>query len=271
MSGLQFILLPNVLTNPHFVQSHRRDTVPRDPEVQTRHPPFFDIPLYTTAARGAVYVNFHWLSVSVCPTCFFASSDPDYFLQPANRRAQVHEMHPLALQHVVDGWAARQALARDLSPTFFTDHRTLADALRSYELAIASSETLYGANPHTFAIELSRIGNYHLRLGLLQEEAKAAPEVVAGAYQKALEVFQKAYVYLQGPVFYRNVYQIIALAIYFSDDTTAYKYLARMKELGHAGGAAAEVSAQGRPTLGRYLALAEKAWEDREYHRWGGA
>ncbi|MEI8196951.1 MAG: hypothetical protein WCI73_13710, partial [Phycisphaerae bacterium] len=77
------------------------------------------------------------------------------------------------------------------------------------------------------------------------------------------DLLKQAYVYVQGPLFYRNTYQIIAVMIYLRQDAQAYQYFARLKELEQQPIA----DAQDRAALGRYLQASQKAWEDRDYHR----
>lgn len=225
---------------------------------------FFDVPVYTEATKGSVYVNYHLLAVAVCPTCFFASNNPDYFQQPGNRRATPHSFDPATVVAMMASAPDRQKHAAGLSRQFVSAQRPMADALVAYDLAILTSRQLHHCNPHAFAIELARVGNYYLRKAVLMEKQPGVTvEAVREVYGKAVESLREAYVYLQGPAFYRNIYQLMAALIYLADDAGAYQYFSRFKELEQSPPAAPGE----RATMLRYSAQCQKAWEDREYHR----
>jgi hypothetical protein len=130
-------------------------------------------------------------------------------------------------------------------------------------MGIASSRTLYHCEPHTMAIELVRAGNYQLKMALLLEQAKANETAIQRRYEQAAESLKEAYVYIEGPAFYRTAYQLAATLIYLGDDKGANEYVARLKETERTPG----LVTTDRTTLVRYLNLAQKAWEDRDFHR----
>jgi DNA-binding response OmpR family regulator len=224
---------------------------------------FFDVPAYTEAAPGAVYVDYHLLAVAVCPDCFFATNNPDYFALPENRRPGSFTFDAATRRTMPDLAGDRLKQRHGISPHFFDEHRSLPDALLAYDAAIATSRQLHGCNPHAFAVELVRIGNYHLRLAHLSTKYELGAAKMIGHYEQAATALKEAYIYVQGPLFYRNAYQIIAVLMYLNRDGEAYQYVGRLKELDQAGA----LEPADRQALTRYLAASQKAWEDREYHR----
>lgn len=235
---------------------------------------FFDIPSYTEAVPGATYVDYHLLAVAICPECLFASNNPDYFLQPGGREMRGPIFDPAPRQALIDAVEDRLKVRTGPLPHLFDEQRNFGEALVAYEAALLSSRQLHNCNQHHYAIELVRMGNYHLRLAQLLEKyplaGSHAPVSPADTqwqihdhYQQTADLLKHAYVYVQGPLFYRNTYQIIAVMLYLRQDSQAYQYLSRLKELEHQP----SPDAQDRAALARYLQASQKAWEDRNYHR----
>lgn len=224
---------------------------------------FFDVPLYTAAVRDATYVNYHLLAVTVCPTCFFASNNPACFLPPGRPRTERDPFDEATKNTLFHGAALRRELCPHPTPTFFTEQRSPEQALAAYCAAIRTSQQLHECSPQAFPLEPARIGNYHLRLALLAEQSGATRTAIDAHHEQALEWLKKAYLYVQGAAFYRNAYQVVALAIYLGQDAVAYPYLTRLRELAHT----ATMPAEEQGTLQRYLAACHRDWENRDAHR----
>lgn len=227
---------------------------------------FFDIPVYVSALPGASFVDYHLLAVATCPVCFFASNNPDYFLHPHDPRHEKFAFDPAIHLTLKAGSAARRAKVPVLGPHFMDEQRPLADALLTYQAALVTAQQLYDCDNHIFAIELVRMGNYHLRIAQLLEKSMAPINEIVAEYEKAVAILKNAYVYIQGAPFYRNIYQIVAILIYLNQDQEAYQYLGRLKEIEQTP-SHANLSSPDRTTLSRYLGSCQKAWEDRSYHR----
>jgi DNA-binding response OmpR family regulator len=224
---------------------------------------FFDLPVYKSAVSGADFVDYHLLGVAVCPRCLFASNNPEHFADPGNHKAKTG-VHPPATKRVVaEAAGARLQMAGELPQDFFSPYRSVASAIVSYELAIASSKTLLARDRHAHAFELLRLGNYHLRLAYLHDLNGAGENAQRTQYAGATGWLREAFTVLDGAPLYKATYQLVAIGLASGDDRGAYQYLTRLAELQRQPVDAVP----DRPALDRYLARCRLAWEDRDHHR----
>ncbi len=189
---------------------------------------FFDIPRYTEPAKGCLPVNYHLLSVIGCPVCHFASNDPDYFLHPGAPNSPKPSFDPPVIKEIMKNTENRKKLLAGVQADYYTSRRGPATAITAYRVAIECSQELYACSEHNFALELSRIGNYHLRIAMLLESLKRPQQEIDAEIRAAHERFKEGFMYVHGPAFFRNIYQLAATGIYLGDDKTAYTYIQRM-------------------------------------------
>ena len=219
-----------------------------------------DLPVYKTPVAGTDFVNFHLLNVAVCPKCFFATNNPAYLIDPG---ADPHEHTAATRKAIIDDAPDRAAMAANISADFFNEHRTTADAIAAYQLAIRCGETLFACNKSTLPFELLRLGNYHLRLAHLYELENPADERREAQLVRALDWLKEGFTVLDPPSLFKATYQVIAIAISLGDDKGAYPYLARLKVLRNES----TIDPTHLTMLDRYIARATTAWENREYTR----
>lgn len=238
----------------------------------------FDLPVYLKAIGQSHYCNYHLVQVTVCPQCLFASNSPDLFLRPVDRQRQRGPaMREKILQVVQADSQRRRRLAQELSPTFFSEQRTLEQALLSLNLALDSSHSLLQADSSRFINELARMGNYHLRLahlkehrhlglGLVSATDHVGPDLtpeIAEHYTAAHIFFRKAAQYVQGSLLCKTLYQLTATSVFLSDDETAKQAVDRLSQLSSGGVSASE----DRSVILRYVSRAKKVLGQREQHR----
>jgi FixJ family two-component response regulator len=223
----------------------------------------YDLTVYTSAAPGADFVNFHPLAVVTCPRCLFSSVHVAYFKDPNDAEAPYHALGEATAQAIRATAADRRAVAGDLPADFFTESRTLAGAVTAYELAIATSNVLIDKNRYSLVIEHARIGNSHLRLAHLKELLAAPTEQIDAHYRAAMTALADAYTRIEGPGIHRIGYQMLALALRFGEDKTAYQYLNLMIQADREPA----LPKDDRSALQRYLPRAQRTWEDRDQHR----
>ncbi len=224
---------------------------------------FFDLPVYKSPARGADFVNYHPLAVIVCPRCWFASVHAAYFQDPNEPKAHYHPVTPATAEAIRAAAVERRHVAATLPAEFYTERRTLPQAVKAYELAIACSNILLERNRYSLTVELARIGNAQLRLAHLKELANAPVESIDGHYREAMDALAQAFFRIDGPSVYKIAYQMIALGIHFGEDKNAYQYLNLMIRSDRDPA----LPKDERGALQRYLPRCQRAWEDRGMHR----
>ncbi|GEM_PF-3150293 len=224
---------------------------------------FFDIPVYKKAARGADFVDFNLLNVTVCPQCLFASNDPSHFDDPAERDVKPVEFTPQTRSAVTGRIDVRRSLAAGLTQSFFTHERTRPQALVAFELAIDSAKTIYECNKYTMPLELLRLANYHLRLVQLHQDMGAPGDKIEAHTSQAIDWLKQAFLLLEGPALFKTIYQLVATSIWTYADHAAHQYMSRLQELEREPNLPKQVKAAAE----RYLARCKTAWEDRDLHR----
>jgi len=224
---------------------------------------FFDLPVYIHAAPKCDFINYHLLAVAVCPKCFFATNEPSYFHDPSEKKLKLHHHSQPTRDMMISRTAQRVAIASRISSGFFTEQRTVADALISYDLAISASEVILTCNRHALPLEHLRLANYHLRIAHLMELSKASAVDVKARAVLAMDGLKQAFLTLEGGGLLKATYQLVALTIALGDDKSAYQYITRLTELSHQPSANSDDCA----AMERYLAKSKSAWENREAHR----
>jgi CheY-like chemotaxis protein len=225
---------------------------------------FLDMPIYESAEKGFDSVNYQLLSIMVCPECLFASSHPGYFIDPAEHKERHFAFNEDTRSAMAaDAEGRRQfARARGLTANFFNEHRTPADAMLAYDLAMRCSEIIYARNKYTLPGELLRLGNYHLRVAQIFESR--GPLCSAGIRKHllaAIAPLRRAEAILDGAARYKAVYQLMAIGITLGEDHAANEYLNHLADLEAA--ALKDDRLHARP----YLQRARQAWEERESNR----
>jgi CheY-like chemotaxis protein len=224
---------------------------------------FFDVPVYLSANKGADFVNYHLLNVMVCPQCFFASNNAEYFIHPGDEKHQPYAFKPVTRTAIVAAAEDRRKLAAGISPEFFTEKRTPEDAVISYELALETSRTLWTAGKREFPVELIRMANYQLRIAHVREVMKLPVPAGDDRYAAAFELLKEAFQTVEGANLYRTIYQLIAVAIYLGCNADAMRYMEHIRVLQRE----AKVPQEDVSALQRYANRCRKAWEDRDMHR----
>ncbi len=224
---------------------------------------FFDIPVYTAPTRGADFVDFNLLTVTVCPQCLFASNDPAHFDDPAERSVKPIEYTAQTISAIRGRTDVRRSIANGLSADFFTDKRSPLEAIVAFELAIDCSTTMYNCNKYTMPIELLRLANYHLRLMLLRQSLGATAQDIDAHAVAALDWLKQGFLLLEGPPLYKTIYQLVALSIWLHQDRAAHQYMSRLVELSRQP----DISRVNQGLIERYDTRCKTAWEDRDLHR----
>ncbi len=221
----------------------------------------FDVPTYTPTTRDGDAIDYNLVAVSVCPECFFATSDVEQMgddLEIDNRT-----LSKVAQSAGLRGLAVHDALKGEPRASFFTHERTPQEAVAAYAVAAMSSQVLYESSPVRRSIELLRTVNHHLRRANILQQHLRRPADALAARREAATFAQRAFAECKGAAMYRAGYQAMALRIHLGDDAAAFGYLAAFKDerkLAHR-------DQQDPATLERYLRRTTRLWEDRDLHR----
>lgn len=232
----------------------------------------FDLPIYRQAAPGNDFIDFHRVEPIVCPECFFTSVNPAHFESPDQPVATT--LDEVTREAIADDTARRERILLGRLTgnvdTLLGYERSLKEMMALYDLAIASSQTLYEAAPLRHADELIRIGNYELSRAAVLASAKPPEADPAQAEEEALKYRQAAIPWLcrgfdkaRSALIYQAAYQLLALQIYFGDDAAAFGHLTALKDLTRRSWRELDEPA----LLDRYLRRAQGLWSDRERHR----
>lgn len=256
----------SLLQQQMFCPFHEKQTVARRYALRVNHietdPNFFDVPVYKQAIGSADFVNYHQLCVTVCPECLFASADPAHFLAPHDRRHLTRQLPSSARYAIISRAQQRREILGTPSNTFFNEHRSIEEAIKSFELANHCSATLHNAAPRQLADELVRQGNYHLRIALLREQLGQSQSLRDKHIEQASRLLKDAYPTLPEANIPRGVYQCVATSIYFGEDHEAHQYLSQLSKLSRQA-----TDPSFKQALERYLLRSARAWEDRDDHR----
>lgn len=215
-----------------------------------RTDPLFDIPVYVDDGKPG-YVNYLLLEVKVCPKCYFACNDDQYF-QTSSAFAKPLELDSDVVAVVKQQEKERREIGRS-APTLFSRERSLADAVVAYKLGIASSKAIYDVAPRQYSVEAVRMANYALKAAKLLEGHNAAERETWLRLAKEL-LEQASAADLKGGLLAKTLYQWLALSLHLGEDATASRVFESLRKL------------QDRSALA-YVNRGRQLWEDREQFR----
>jgi uncharacterized protein (DUF2225 family) len=211
----------------------------------------FDFPIFVNETGDENFVDFSLMEVKVCPTCYFASTDEEMFsprfAEGLDRRTK---------EIMLNARPQREEIFKQ-AKNIFAVVRDIEDAIISYKLAILSSETLVSAYESFFAQELVRVGMYALKVSHLCKRSK--PREYEKWMQTAFEGFKRAsQLNLRGVLYYRTLYQLTALSVFFYEDSIAARSVETLMKLERS---------EGSKDVLKYLNRAKDIWQCRDLYR----
>lgn len=239
----------------------------------------FDVPIYRQATPGNDFVDFHRVELIICAQCLFTGTDPAAFEDPGNlvgpqgagRSAQEDATRAV----VADDTPRRERILLERIPgdanALVRFDRSLDQTMALYDLAVASSQTLYESAPERHGSELLRIANYQLRraaiLSAARPEEIAPPEAAQQAFryrQAAIPWLRRAFACSRGSAAACQAgYQLVALHIWLNDDASASGHVTALSDLTKLS----RRSIADPVLLERYLRRAQALWAKRDRHR----
>jgi len=105
----------------------------------------FEVPSYVEAIPGRDFCDYNLIRVTVCPSCYFASSYEIDFEKESGKKNQLKA--PFNKEAIVEQWMKSTSERKKLVETnltgFFDENRNLKQALISYDLAIMTNDAIF--------------------------------------------------------------------------------------------------------------------------------
>lgn len=224
----------------------------------------FDVAVYKGAMKNFFAVPFLLYEPSVCPHCLYASTDVNFFLREGDGRAARDIWPDRVREELRDRREERIALV-DCEPVeLFGNSRSVAGGLAGLKLCVATSRALFDFDNKTYCNELYRVANYYLRMAQILAEDGRGDE--SDEYlTEGFHVLEKAFPHTSGPAFFRLMYQLLAIGVYFSWDEKVGVYFSRLREME----ASIVTDSKEDEASRRYAKRIRRLWEDRAYRRKG--
>ncbi|MCP4757210.1 MAG: TerB family tellurite resistance protein [Proteobacteria bacterium] len=189
----------------------------------------FDIPVYMKSVEGKDFCDFNLLQVTVCPKCFFASNQMEFF----KRQDGPVKPPPFDVEAFASQWKTtaldRKRILNGDTGWLASEKRTPAQAGQSYRLASITYD-------HLASLETENgIVNYKRRSALfLMTQAELAmsngdPDNAENSIRKAEKRLEAIFSKLEKDVSIRSAYQLAMMKIYFRKYEEAGDYLHLLK------------------------------------------
>lgn len=182
----------------------------------------FGIPSYQVSTDGFDFIDYNQCKVTICPSCFFASTQKQMF------RQKVDTPPPKVLQHpeFKDAWLKererRKAAFQDYLPEITSVKRSEAMVIKSYETAIEAATMLADLNEshelawHTITLRLT------LAEVLMEQGRKEdAEQLLRNIQKKAAELFKTV---KNRFITFRSGRLVMLAAVYFGNERIADHY-----------------------------------------------
>lgn len=216
---------------------------------------YFDIPVYEAEDSSGLFGDVLRVEVVVCPECAFASNEESRFI---TERPSGSWEPPVSVIDLVQRMRPARLTLSEEAEDVQRFPRSIDDAIVCLKLAIHSSTMIFNADPQSNPIESARLGTYALKAAQLSRQQEQEERELTWR-KAALEYFRRAFeVEIKGVAHYRAVYQMGALSIYLSDDQTASRSFAYLRDL--------EEKEPGKE-LHKFVIRYKRIWQDREFHR----
>ena len=181
----------------------------------------FGIPTYIKEMPGKDFCDYNLHQVTVCPKCYFASNDIQFF----QRKDQESTELPFALRPFAKTWkpliATHQAKIGE-NDRIFTEKRTAEDANLAYTLAMNALDILI-QQEEDYSFPRKKIGLAMMFAEVLmsQGKRKEAEEQI----QMASDLGQKIFTHLDGEAIIRMALLISLINIYLQKYENVSQYM----------------------------------------------
>ena len=190
----------------------------------------FGVPKYLEPYSGKHFCDFNLIRVIVCPSCFFSSNDSSEFVRTSREgEVKLLSFNPSTiLKPWMETVDERRKIVANFLTDFFEEERSLKQAIRSYQLAVISSDKIFqideNRSPRSRNLNPARKSIYYLfvkaELLMKNSQIKEAED----ALKDIIRRFEFLFPLSDKEFSIRTAYLLGVLNIYFEDYRQAGKY-----------------------------------------------
>ncbi|MFH2129154.1 MAG: hypothetical protein ABIK68_02170, partial [bacterium] len=189
----------------------------------------FGIPVYHVSADGFDFVDYNRCKVTICPSCFFASTQKQMFRQKADALLPKVLQHPEFRDVWLKGRERRSQEYRDFRQEIPSLKRSTPMVLKSYETAIETSTTLADLNQsyelawHTITLRLT-LAEVLMSL----QKPEEAVQLLRNIQQKAAALFKTV---KSRFITFRSGRLVMLIAVFLGNEKIADHYFNYFQKL----------------------------------------
>ena len=189
----------------------------------------FGIPVYKVSADGFDFVDYNLCKVTICPSCFFASTQKQMFRQKAGAPLPKVLQHPDFKKVWLEGRDQRAQGFQNYLEEIPSVKRSSAMVMKSYETAIDAAMTLADLN-NSFELAWHAITIRLTLAEVLMEQGQVveAESLLRQIQKKAAGLFKTV---KQKFVTFRSGRLVMLIAVYFGNEKIADHYFEYFQKL----------------------------------------
>lgn len=196
----------------------------------------FGVPQYAEAYPGREFCDYNLLRIAVCPSCFFASNDPNEFVGVASNgkvKSPSFNAGKMAKQWLETKNERAELVSNNLTH-FFDEGRSSEQAVLTFDLSVMTSDAMFKIDeersPRTRNYNPVRKATYYLfvKAELLMNDGNV--DEAEKTLNEIMNRLEFLFPLLSGETSIRSAYLLGLINIYFQDYQHAYKYLAFLNE-----------------------------------------
>ncbi len=184
----------------------------------------FGVTIYTKPVKGKDHCDFNLIQTAVCPKCFFASNDLQYFKHENN------PTEPFNAEHLDKAWEQafpeREKVFSVHGDKFFSTSRSLEDAILSYDMAIMTYKQLSSLETNNLHL-LKTVALYMIQSELFMTAGKR--KEAEDNLNKVTNSIEPIFSYLDGEYIIRAATLLTLVFLYFKDYKKAGEYMGFLK------------------------------------------
>ncbi len=193
-----------------------------DPKSQKPVHNIFGIPTYRISAEGFDFVDYNRCKVAICPHCFFTSPQKTMFRLKKETSVPKPLQHPELSSTWLKSLEERKEFLMDHLQEIPSINRSLPMIIKSYQLAIKTSDTLTGLNKsieqswHTMTLKLT-LAEVLMNNGQQSQAIRMLRQI----RNRASEVFEST---KSNMISFRSGRLLTLISLYFGNAEAAKKY-----------------------------------------------
>lgn len=201
----------------------------------------FGVPSYYQALTGQDFCDYNLIRVAVCPKCYFATNDVNFFQR--SKEGEGFTPPPFDKKMIAEFWKEgieeRRKLVAPHEEGFYGEERTLEQALLSYDLGVMTCDAIFKADEEkeekrrNYTPSRNAVSYLMFKAELLMANNQA--EKAEKVLDEVVARLEKIFIYLNDEPSIKAGFLMGMISLYQNDTPRVKKYLSFLRDYNRDG------------------------------------